>query len=177
MPQSAALLITKPIFAFGFIIFISTIALSAAFISEGFLDLEPCILCIYQRYPFALAILIGILGLTLKQNQRIIKPALILCAVNFIANSAIAFYHTGVEQKWWTSAVEGCSVPLFFQDNSEKSLLENLMSAPGGSCSEIPWQDPLLGLSMANYNIALCFGLFIFCMLTAFKVNVEKSSE
>ena len=144
----------------------SFIALAAAFIAEGFLELEPCILCIYQRYPFALGLFLGLVGLALRKRICAVRAILAVTSINFFLNSALAFYHTGVEQHWWKSAVEGCAVPLF-EDNSNKSILENIMSAPLGNCSEIPWQDPILGLSMANYNIALCLFLAVFCGLSA----------
>ncbi len=64
----------KAIFAnttisFSLIVLISFTALAAAFIAEGFLGLEPCILCIYQRYPFAFGLLAGVIGLALRKNK------------------------------------------------------------------------------------------------------------
>ena len=150
-----------------FIALTSFVALSAAFIAEGFLELEPCILCIYQRYPFAIGLALGLIGLALRKRLCAVRAILAITSINFLVNSAIAAYHTGVEQHWWKSAVEGCAVPLF-EDNSNKSILENIMSAPLGDCSKIPWQDPIIGLSMANYNIALCLFLAVFCGLAAF---------
>ena len=154
----------NPLISLGLIMLASLCALSAAFIAEKIFGLEPCNLCIYQRYPFALGIILGGLGIALYKNKTIARALLALCGLNFLVNSAIAFYHTGVEQKWWESALEGCTVPIFKENG--KTLLENLMGTPVGSCSVIPWQDPLLNLSMANYNIIFCFGLFLFCALS-----------
>lgn len=157
---------TQPLLSFGFIALISFISLATAFISEGFFGLEPCNLCIYQRYPFAIAIALGLIGMGMRNNKTISCGLLVFLGLNFLINSGIAFYHSGVEQKWWKSALEGCAVPMF-DDNNGKTLLENLMSAPMASCSDIQWQDPIFGLSMANYNIALCLGMFVFCMISA----------
>jgi len=167
-------IISTPAIAFSFLALICFTALSAAFISEAFLGLEPCVLCIYQRYPFAIGVIIGIAGLVMRKKLSKLRLLFGLGAINFITNSGIALYHTGVEQKWWASAVDGCSVPLFFDDTSEQSILDNLLSAPMGSCSEIPWQDPIIGLSMANYNVILCFGLFVFCVLGAFMIKTHQ---
>ena len=164
---------SNPTLSFSLITFISFASLTAAFIAEGLLELEPCILCIYQRYPFAIGLLLGIIGLGLRKEKKVAAALLGICGINFLLNSLIAAYHTGVEQHWWKSAVEGCSV-VFLDDSSSKSILENIMSAPMGDCSKIPWQDPILGLSMANYNIALCFGLFIFCIVSAVMVAKTK---
>lgn len=163
---------------------ISITALSAAFFSEAFLGLEPCQLCIYQRWPFAIGIVIAIIGLLLIKAH---KPNLALGLVvtsglTYLINSGIAFYHTGVEQKWWSSRVEGCSATFEVSDSVSKtgefsaadisSILENIMSAPMADCSEIPWQDPILGLSMANYNVVLCFWLFTFAVFSIIKRNM-----
>lgn len=158
-----------PVAVFTGMILISVIALGGALSSELFLGLEPCRLCIYQRWPFVMTIAIGVIGLMLRQNNNLAKALTGLGGLIFLMNSMIAFYHTGVEQKWWISQVEGCSVPSF--DDSKGNWIDNLMAAPSVSCDKIPWQDPILGLSMANYNIALCFGLFVACMVAMVRIR------
>lgn len=169
-------LLETPTLVFALITIVSFSALSAAFIAEGLLGLEPCRLCIIQRYPFALGLMIGLIGLALRNNTKAVITLLIITAISFLANSGIAFYHTGVEQHWWISAVEGCSV-VFEDSNDTKSILENIMSAPMGDCSKIPWQDPIFGLSMANWNIPFCFGLFIYCLLAVFSIIRKPSAK
>ena len=162
-----------PIAVFGGIAAISFFSLAAALYSEVVLGLEPCILCIYQRIPFVIGIVLGLTGLALRKKEAIGNILLALLGVNFLSNAAIAFYHTGVEQKWWASAVEGCAVPNF-TETSEQSILENILSAPTANCAEIPWQDPILGLSMANYNIILCLGIMGVCLLSILVRNAAK---
>ncbi len=149
---------TKTIFAL--IAFISFSALAIALASEAFLGLEPCKLCIYQRWPFVFGFLIGIIGI-LTQPKRFWMA---VCSVNFLVNSGIALYHSGVERRWWISQVDGCSVH-FANQGGTMGVLENLMSTPMGSCEDIPWQDPFIGFSMANYNVILCFALAVLCAL------------
>lgn len=161
-----------PVAVFTGMITISIIALGGALSSELFLGLEPCRLCIYQRWPFVMAILIGIIGLMLHKNNNLAKALAGLGGLVFLINSLIAVYHTGVEQKWWVSQVEGCSVPSF--DTGEQSWIDNLMAAPSVPCDKIPWQDPIIGLSMANYNVALCFGLFVACMIAMVRIRRTK---
>ena len=168
-------LIETPFIVFALITAISFSALAAAFIAEGLLGLEPCRLCIIQRYPFAFGVFCGLIGLAVHQKRKTSIGLIILCGVGYVFNSAVALYHTGVEQHWWKSTVSGCEVT-FDDSDSNKSILENIMSAPMGDCSQIPWQDPILGLSMANWNIPFCFGLFAFCLLAAFSI-IRKPSE
>ena len=152
---------------------LSFLSLAAALGSEAFLGLEPCILCVYQRWPFAAVIVFGIIGLVMKQRPYIVQSMIALSGLAFLINSGIAFYHTGVEQKWWVSAVDGCLIP-GFGDEEPQSILENIMSAPTARCDEIPWQDPIIGLSMANYNVLLCFGLFAVCALSLYLLRHTK---
>lgn len=163
----------RPVVIFTGMIAISIAAVVAAIASELFLGLEPCQLCIYQRWVFVATTLIGIFGLIGSSERRASIAFTLAGGFVFLLNSAVAFYHTGVEQKWWVSALEGCGVPEGFLENStdNQTWLENIMAAPSAPCSMIPWQDPVLGLSMANYNMIMCFGLFIACMIAAMRLK------
>lgn len=158
---TACRLLSCPTSIFAGVAIVSTLALAAALIAEVALGLEPCILCIYQRIPFAAGIILGLAGLALRKKDKVARIMIFLIGLAFLANTGIAAYHTGVEQHWWRSAVEGCAVN--FESDEQKGILENILSAPTGNCAEIPWSDPVLGLSMANYNILLCFALFLIC--------------
>lgn len=85
----------------------------------------------------------------------------ICCGTAFLCNALLGFYHSGIERKWWPSFLEGCSIPSL--GNDPEAILETIMNAPAVRCDEMPWVDPLLGLSMANYNTALSLLLSIFC--------------
>lgn len=161
--------ISRPTTLFAGIIIISGAALAAAVLSEILLGLEPCRLCIHQRWGFVAAIACAVFGLILRNRQKPAASMAGLSGLSFLATAAIAAYHTGVEQKWWKSSVEGCSVPTGFS-TQDPNWMDNLMATPSARCDEIPWQDPLLGLSMANYNIILCLGLFVICMIGAVRI-------
>jgi disulfide bond formation protein DsbB len=142
---------------FSFAVF-SAAALGMAFISQYAYGLHPCILCIYQRVPYALIILFGVLGLAFSRSSpRAVHLFTGLTALTFLANAIIAFYHTGVERKWWTSFLEGCSVPSL--EGNITDVLAQIAATPVVRCDEIPWTDPVIGLSMANYNVLFCLVL------------------
>ncbi len=143
---------------------VSAFALAAAYIGEYMFGLLPCILCLYQRIPFAVIIALSLLGLALRKNARHSALVLLLCAAAFTANAGIAFYHTGVEQKWWTAGPEGCAVPPASPAES-RDLLELILSTPAKDCAEIAWQDPIFGLSMANLNVLLGLGMAVICLI------------
>lgn len=137
---------------------LSASALAAAFISQYVYGLQPCVLCIYQRIPFAVVILLCILGIAMGQAKPAAGKLLMgLTALTFAANAVIAFYHTGVERHWWKSFLEGCTVPQI--EGNITDVLAQIEALPAVRCDEIPWTDPIIGLSMANYNVIVCLAL------------------
>ncbi len=116
--------------------------------------LAPCKMCIWQRYPHSVAIVIGALALALP-TVRLLPLAGALAA---LTTAAIGLFHAGVEQGWWegpTSCTSGDIGGL-----SAQELMDQIMSAPLVRCDEIPWQ--MLGLSMAGWNAVISAVLVLF---------------
>lgn len=153
---------------------VSAFSLAAAYIAEFGFGLEPCILCLYQRIPFAIALILAVAGLALFRMPLVGHVAIGLSGLAFLINSAIAFYHTGVEQLWWDSGVEGCLVD-FGEGGENGDLLAAILKTPSVPCNVIPWEDPVLGLSMANYNVVLGLGMFALCSLSLFLIRQRPS--
>ncbi|MEQ6247882.1 disulfide bond formation protein B [Sulfitobacter sp. HNIBRBA3233] len=112
--------------------------------------LAPCKLCLWQRWPHAVAIVIGLV--VLFSNRFALAW---LGALAALTTSAIGAYHVGVEQGWWegpttctSSGVGGLSAD---------QLLDQIMSAPLVRCDDIAWQ--MLGISMAGWNAILSLAL------------------
>lgn len=143
---------------------ISAIALAGALTAQFAFELEPCILCLYQRIPFVLCIIAALIGLAFKPAR---SAAIGFCALAFMTNAGLAFYHVGVEQRWWVSAFEACAVPDSFlnPEAQTESLLDQLLKTPSVPCTQIAWTDPVFGASMAVYNVLLCAGMAVFCLL------------
>ena len=147
-----------------------------ALLAQYGFGLEPCILCLIQRYPYGIVILLGLLGFIMSfQNRRAVAVFMGFIGLTFLVNSLIAAYHTGVEQKWWKSHLEGCAVPDLGADPSK--ILETLETAKAVRCDEIPWSDPILNLSMANYNIVFCLGLAILTFLSMRSIWIKNPSS
>lgn len=110
-------------------------------------ELAPCKMCIWQRYPHGLAVVIGALALSLPTLRFL--P--LFGAVATLVTASIGAFHAGVEQGWWegpSSCTSGDIGGL-----SAQELMNQIMSAPLVRCDEIPWQ--MLGLSMAGWNAVL----------------------
>lgn len=149
-------MLANPVAVCGGIFMISLLALFTAFVAEFAFDLDPCVLCVYQRWPYAVTTLLGIAGLaTLYEEEWIQYVAIIvfLAAIAFFVNGLIAFYHVGVEQHWWKSALEGCAVE--FETGSMEELRAMFDKTIGARCDEVAWS--FLGISMAGFNMVLSF--------------------
>lgn len=141
------------------VLLVSVAALAVAFASQYLGGLQPCVLCIYQRYPYGVAIGLAILALALPDRPALQRGVLTLAGLALLTSAGIAAFHVGVEQNWWqgTSACGGAIEPGL----SLEELRDRLMAAPVVRCDEVPWS--LFGLSMAGYNLLYAggFGLLV----------------
>lgn len=163
-----------PAFVFILVLGVSVFSLAAALAGEIFFGLEPCRLCIYQRWPFVVTAILSAIGLMFIKRKTIAAILLALSSASFFTNALIAFYHTGVEQKWWVSRVEGCAVPQF--EIEDQSWIDNIMAAPSKPCDVIPWQDPIIGLSMANMNVILGIGMTLICLIPLTRMRKNNAA-
>lgn len=156
---------------------VSAVALTMAFIAEHVYGLQPCILCLYQRLPFVVAIFLGLMGVWATCMTPKAAPfALGLLGLTFSANTVIAAYHTGVERHWWKSFLEGCAAPSM-EGNITDVMAKIEATTHVVRCDEIPWVDPVIGLSMANYNVAMCAALAAIAFVAACKATRPSATE
>jgi disulfide bond formation protein DsbB len=138
-------------------------SLASAYIAQYVFDLQPCILCLYQRAPYFIVLALSLVAFLFTcKNNKITSYLILACAFSFLCGSVIAFYHSGVELKWWESFLEKCNADFDFND--PKAYLAALEQSKAVRCDEIPWADPIFELSMANYNTGLSL---IYAALTA----------
>ncbi len=129
-------------------------ALATVFTAQYVFDLEPCILCKYQRIPYFAVILFAGIGMYTEMADQ--AGTLKVVGVIFLLGAALAFYHSGVEQHWWeaaTSCGSSGGEPL----TSFKNFVGQLMTKMPKRCDEVDWT--LFGLSMTVYNTAATIGL------------------
>lgn len=152
---------------------ISFLALAFALTSQYVFGLYPCEFCLYQRIPYAVVIALSIFGLmaTKMMGRQYGAFNIALCAIAYLINSAIAFYHVGIEQNWWAS---GCAMP-DFSGLSPDQIRNAIASAPAVSCSEAAWT--LFGISMAGYNVIICMGLGVYALIANHTVKQAKRGK
>lgn len=133
--------------------------LAGAFAFQYMGGLIPCVLCIYQRWPHAVAVLAGFLGLRFKGR---IWP--ILGALAAATTAGIGLFHAGVEQGWW-EGIATCTVnTMAGLDSADLLNMDTNVGAPV-RCDAIPWQ--MFGVSMAGWNAIVSSGLTLIWLRAA----------
>jgi disulfide bond formation protein DsbB len=133
--------------------------LLGAFAFQHLGGLAPCALCLWQRWPHAAAVAIGLVALALAPTR--ILPA--LGALAALATAGIGLYHTGVERVWWEGPTTCTSGPI--GNLSPQELLDQIMQAPLVRCDEVAWA--MMGLSMASWNMIISLGLALAWVMAA----------
>ena len=126
-------------------------ALGFAYVAETVFGLEPCVLCLYQRVPYAATGIVAVLMLGLPTNAPVARWGVAVCLALYLAGAAIAFYHVGVERHWWVS-VAACG-GADARAVTIESLNAQLSIQFDKPCDQVDWT--LFGISMAGYNVAL----------------------
>lgn len=144
-------------------------ALATALVAQYGFDLQPCVLCVYQRWPYVVAAGLAVLGLVFVPDPRGRALVLALAGLAFAASAAIAGFHVGVEQHWWqgTTACGGGGTP-----DSLEALRNQILGAPVVRCDDIAWQ--LFGVSMAGYNFLYAGGLAAASLILAWRRGVRE---
>jgi len=128
----------------------SIVVLISVYVMEYALGWKPCELCILQRYPYFIIIIISITLIVARVKNRTIssKLAITLILAPIITGLLIAVYHFGVENSYWRN-ISACSDQLSNMDINTENLLSGLNEIKP-NCS-----DPvkLFGLSLSGYNI------------------------
>jgi disulfide bond formation protein DsbB len=130
-------------------------ALATALGSERWEGLVPCALCLIQRWPYRLVIVVGLLAVVVP--PRFARALLLLAAVALMADAGIAFVHVGVEQHWWPSPLPECAAP-HFTGGSIAERLASMPARPAKPCDAAAYLVPGLPISMAGMNLLFAFG-------------------
>lgn len=139
------------------IVFASAAILSAAYISQYGFGLKPCILCLYQRVPYFVAIGLGAAAFLAAFRYPKLVTLLLACAgATFIVGAGIAGFHAGVEYGWW-KGLASCGGDILPENVSIEELRQSLTHQQIIRCDKPAWS--LLGISMAGFNFAVSLAL------------------
>ena len=131
---------------------LSFFSLIAALYVEYILGFKPCILCIYQRIPYAIAILISLIAFLIG-NRNIL---LIILGLTFLAGILLSGYHVSIEK--------GIIEPLFSctGENIEALEKDEILKSLNNiqpDCKDVDFS--IFGVSLATLNFIISFVLTI----------------
>ncbi|UTO55960.1 disulfide bond formation protein B [Neoehrlichia mikurensis] len=137
----------------------SVIALAVAYIAQFLFNFIPCELCIYERIPYFIIIILCIMSFFVK--HKMIFISICLC---YVLNICISTYHVGLEHGWF-SDVLGCSSNINLNGLSFNDVKTSLLRTNVAYCN-VP-SFIFLGISMAGWNLfysimCLLFGICLF---------------
>jgi|UniRef100_UPI0040491173 disulfide bond formation protein DsbB len=148
------------------VFFISIIALISAYFIEYILGHQPCNLCLIERIPYALSIIIIFLIYKFKQFEKILIILLILV---FVFSFIVSIYHFGIEQGYIKESLV-CDLQNGSKILSKDELLKELQKKTV-SCKDVTFK--LFGLSLTTFNIFI--SLLITGILAKNFLNYEKN--
>ena len=147
------------------IFLISLISLISAFFIEYALGYQPCNLCLIQRVPYGLSIILIILNYLQRKNEKFFILLLILI---FSFSLIISFYHFGIEQGFFEESTV-CGVKNTSDIISKEEILKQLQEKTV-SCKDVTFR--IFGFSLTTINIIISL-IFVILLFKIFK-NYEK---
>ena len=148
------------------IFIISIVALASAFFIEYILGYQPCNLCILERIPYLLAIII----ITLNYKfSHIEKHLILLLILIFLAATILSLYHLGIEQGFIEESLV-CDLKNGSNLLSKEDILKQLQEK-NVNCKDVTFK--ILGLSLTTYNILI--SLLITISATRIYLNYDKN--
>ena len=147
------------------IFFISLASLILAYFIEYILGHQPCNLCIIQRIPYGLSIIIIVLNYFLTKNEKFIILLLILV---FSFSFLISLYHFGIEQGFFEES-SVCAMKNSSNIISKEELLKQLQEKTI-NCKDVTFR--IFGFSLTTFNVII--SLIFIILLTKIFNQYEK---
>jgi len=148
------------------ILAIISLTIISALIVQYWLGHEPCRLCLYERIPYFLSMLLIIKIIFIKKYEKV---TLLILFLVFVSSTALAFYHYGIEQGFISESL-ACTTGDLSKTLSKEELLEQLKQS-GTSCKDVSFR--MLGLSLAAINTI--FSLVLSVIFVRLFMNYEKN--
>ena len=147
------------------ILFLSIFALIVAFFIEYILDHKPCNLCLLERVPYILVIVLVVLVTIFEKFERSI---FFLLSLIFLSATILSFYHFGIEQGFIKESIV-CNLNQEISNLSKEDLLKELNNKRI-SCKDVDFK--IFGLSLATINTFI--SLILSTITLKIFLNYEK---
>ena len=147
------------------IFFISLISILSALFIEHVLGHQPCNLCLIQRIPYGLSIILIFLNYFLKKDQKFV---VMLLALIFSFSFLISFYHFGIEQGFFEESAV-CGLKNATEIISKEEILKQLQTKTV-NCKDVTFR--IFGFSLTTFNMFISL-ILVFLLVKIFR-NYEK---
>ena len=148
------------------ILLFSIFVLLAAYFIQYVLGHQPCNLCLIERIPYILTIIIITLILIFKKFEKVF---LLLLTLIFVAATLISFYHFGIEQGFIKESLV-CDLESQTNSFTKEDLLKELKTKTI-SCKDVTFK--IIGLSLTSINIII--SLILSVITLKLFLNYEKN--
>ena len=148
------------------ILVFSVFALLAAYFIQYILGHQPCNLCLIERIPYLLAVIIIFLVYIFKKNEKVY---IILLSLVFISATLISFYHFGIEQGFFIESLV-CNLDNNITNLSKEDLIKELQQQTI-SCKDVSFR--IFNLSLATINTII--SLILSVIMIKIFLNYEKN--
>ena len=147
------------------IFFISFLAIISAYYFEYILGHKPCNLCLIERIPYVLSLVVILINYKFKKKQ---KNFILLLIFIFIFSLITSLYHFGIEQGFFQESLI-CTVKDQSNILSKDEILKELQNITV-SCKDVTFR--VLGFSLTTINIFV--SLLLLILLTKIFTSYEK---
>lgn len=149
-----------------FALLAAALALAVAIASERLGGLVPCALCLVERWPYRIAIVLA--ALAFLAPPRPARWLLAAFALVVLGDAAIAIVHVGVEWHFWPSPLPECAAPHLSGSIAER--LAEMPTRPAKPCDEPSFLLPGVPLSMAAMDL-----LYALVLAAAILIHLYRS--
>ena len=149
-----------------YILIFCVLILGSAYFIEYILNHQPCNLCLIERIPYLLTIVLISLIFILKKFQKLILFFILLL---FVFGTIVSFYHVGIEQGFFSETF-ACNLGNSEKILSSSEILEELKNKTV-SCKDIT--ITFFGLSLATFNTII--SLFLSFIVGYIFKNYDKN--
>jgi disulfide bond formation protein DsbB len=132
------------------IFIMSVVALASAFFIEYVLEHQPCNLCVLERIPYLLAIIIIVLYYKFVHLE---KNFILVLTLIFLIATTLSLYHLGIEQGFIKESLV-CDLKNGSNFLTKEDILKQLQQKQV-SCQDVTFR--IFGLSLTSYNVLISF--------------------
>ncbi len=147
------------------IFLISIFSIISALFIEHVLGHQPCNLCLMQRIPYLISIILIVMNYIFEKNKQFIILLLILI---FSFSFILSFYHFGIEQGFFKESAV-CGLKNASDIITKEEILSQLQEK-NVSCKDVTFK--IFGFSLTSFNMIL--SLILVILLSKIFKNYDK---